>query len=217
MVESTDEKLRHFCRNPKCRSKLAKPIADPRAAFCTDGCHDRFYRLRCYICEEMKPGRLDAQTCGRLKCKNAMRALKTAKDTSRVEIGVGKSTKSGVPEAPKTGRPWHIVAGPRLSPSTFHCATVADGGEHRRIEAKNTAAMKAAEQADIANSGYFTEPDWQEVVSPDGVRCYLNRFRPGAAAKAQIAAASVIPDDLSIPAVLDRRKAEPKPELLMAA
>jgi hypothetical protein len=30
--------LRHRCRNPKCRSKLPKPVANEHHAFCTRGC-----------------------------------------------------------------------------------------------------------------------------------------------------------------------------------
>ena len=88
--------------------------------------------------------------------------------------------------------------------------------EVKRLEAKNRTTMKAAEQAEVEANGYFTEPDWQEAVSPDGLRCYVTCSRP-AATKAQIAAGSAIPDDLSIPAFLDRRKAEAEPELRMAA
>src|SRR5262249_48255620 len=51
------------------------------------------------------------------------------------------------------------------------------GGDYRRIEAKNRAALKAAEQAEIEATGEFAEPDWHEVVSPDGVRCLVTRFR----------------------------------------
>jgi hypothetical protein len=36
---------------PRCRSKLPKPIANPREAFCTRGCHGSFYLRRCLVCE----------------------------------------------------------------------------------------------------------------------------------------------------------------------
>ena len=44
------------------------------------------------------------------------------------------------------------------------------GGEFERVEAKNRAALKAADEAAIEANGYFTDPDWREVVSPDGVK-----------------------------------------------
>jgi hypothetical protein len=33
---------RHYCRNPKCRSKLTTPVVNPREAFCCRGCHSGF-------------------------------------------------------------------------------------------------------------------------------------------------------------------------------
>lgn len=204
-----DQTLRHFCRNPKCRAKLPTPAANHREAFCSlkpNGCCDRFYRLRCYVCEERKTGRLEALTCGRRKCKNAIRRLKRTKGVSLVEIGVGNPLESSVPEAGKSGRPWFIVAGPELTPSQFHCAALAGSAmdEVKRIEAKNRAALKAAEEAEIEANGNFTEPDWREVISPDGVRCFVTRFRPPPEVKTPVALPP-IPEDLSIPPFLDRR------------
>jgi hypothetical protein len=94
-----------------------------------------------------------------------------------------------------------------LSPDQLHAATVPDapsgrweGGEYRRIEAKNRAALKATEQA-------FTEPQWREVISPDGVRCLVARFRdaPQRPAETESNPAAQIADDLTIPTFLDRR------------
>jgi hypothetical protein len=42
--------LRHYCRNPRCRSKLVEPVDNERRAFCTPGCHTTFYRNRCASC-----------------------------------------------------------------------------------------------------------------------------------------------------------------------
>ena len=80
---------------------------------------------------------------------------------------------------------WLIVAGPPegISANALHCATISDspdcqwkGGEHERVEAKNRAALKAADEAAIEDNGYFTDPDWHEAVSPDGVKCFVTRF-----------------------------------------
>jgi hypothetical protein len=38
------------------------------------------------------------------------------------------------------------------------------------------ATLRAAEEAEIEANGYFSEPDWREVVSPDDVRCVVARF-----------------------------------------
>jgi hypothetical protein len=96
--------------------------------------------------------------------------------------------KPGIKTADFDDRPWHIVAGPPLTPNQLHCATVPDGsdcewkgGEYERLEAKNRTALKPAEQAEIEANGEFTEPEWREVISPDGIRCFVTRFRDGGA------------------------------------
>ena len=33
---------RYYCRNPKCRSKLPKPVSNEGEAFCARGCHTAF-------------------------------------------------------------------------------------------------------------------------------------------------------------------------------
>jgi hypothetical protein len=71
----------------------------------------------------------------------------------------------------------------------------------KRIEAKNRAALKAAEQAEIEASREFTDPDWREVINPDGVRCFVTRLRPATPDKKRSEPPS-IPADLSIPAFL---------------
>jgi hypothetical protein len=146
MTEFVETAMRRVCRNPKCRSKLPTPVSNAREAFCSlapDGCRDRFYRLRCYICEEKKTGRLDARTCGRRKCKNALRRLGPIKDTSTVKIALGKPIKSGIPEGDKSAPRWTVVAG-EISPNALHCTSVPDGpgcewkeGKFERIEAAN--------------------------------------------------------------------------------
>src|SRR4029077_621101 len=129
MTEFVETAMRRMCRNPKCRSKLTTPVTNPREAFCSlapNGCRERFYRLRCYVCEEKKPGRLDAHTCGRRKCKNALQTLGTLSTTGRVEIASADPIKPGLPERGKAPPGWKIIAG-ELSPQAFHCATVPDG------------------------------------------------------------------------------------------
>ena len=78
-----------------------------------------------------------------------------------------------------------VVAGlpEGISANAFHCATVSDGpncqwkgGEFERVKAKNRAALKAAGEAAIEANGYFTDPGWREVVSPDGVKGFVTSF-----------------------------------------
>ena len=91
------------------------------------------------------------------------------------------------------------MAGPELSPDQNRAATVPDGGEQERIEAKNRAAVKAAEQAEIEADGEFTEPGWREVINPEGVRCFVTLHQE------RSKQAEDVTDDLSIPPFLDRR------------
>ena len=162
------------------------------------------------------------RTCYRADCKEKWRQ-KTVQShflgttSASVKDPIKTSIKQGVKEADKYGRRWHIVAG-TIGSTTFHCATVPDGpgcrwesGSFERIEAENRRALKAhfaklkvAEQAEIEANGEFTEPEWREVTSPDGVVCFVTRFcDPGTPAATKTT--SPIPDDLSIPAFLDRR------------
>jgi hypothetical protein len=45
------DELRHYCRNPRCRSKLPAPVENAHRAFCARGCYKSFYRNRCRVCE----------------------------------------------------------------------------------------------------------------------------------------------------------------------
>src|SRR5215471_18245441 len=73
MTEFT-ETLRHYCRNPRCRSKLASPVSNPREAFCTRGCYSSFYLHRCVACERpIERKRADQKVCRKPKCRSALR------------------------------------------------------------------------------------------------------------------------------------------------
>ena len=63
--------LRHYCRNPRCRSRLTTPVENKHHAFCTPGCHTLFYRRRCLICErKLGTTRL---LCSDRKCRSEYR------------------------------------------------------------------------------------------------------------------------------------------------
>jgi hypothetical protein len=69
------QELRHYCRNPKCRSKLPSPVENPREAFCARGCYRSFYLKRCVVCEgpiERKTG--NQKVCKKAKCRSAWKA-----------------------------------------------------------------------------------------------------------------------------------------------
>jgi hypothetical protein len=74
-----DQKLRHYCRNPKCRSKLPAPVSNPSEAFCTKGCYGAYYRTHCLICEQAFERKNEQQkVCGKRKCKSTLRQLQKA-------------------------------------------------------------------------------------------------------------------------------------------
>ena len=155
------QELRHYCRNPKCRSKLPAPVANEREAFCARGCYSSFYLHRCRVCEKPieQPKRGQRIICKKAKCKNAWNAkLGFGRYVAPSDAGLisDKPVNAGVQTPVKAPRGWRIVAGPELTPSQFHCATVPDGpglgpdglptwegGAYRRIEAQNRAALEA--------------------------------------------------------------------------
>ena len=148
--------FRYFCRH--CRGKLSTPTANPREAFDSKGCHRSFYRHRCLACEREMPRNSESQKiCYRAECKQkwAQKTLQSrflGTDSAFVKDPLKTSTKQGVREPDKYGRRWFVVAG-EISPNA---ATVSDGldcqwkgGEFERVEAKNRAALKAADEAAI--------------------------------------------------------------------
>jgi len=130
---------RHYCRNPRCRSKLSAPVPHRRDAFCTKGCHSSFYLRRCLVCERELPTgrRSDAKLCRMPKCRSSYRrnpAIFEFRGLGTGTANLGSKTPDFIDPKPplKPDRPWHIVAGPKLSASAFHCATVGAEQERRR-------------------------------------------------------------------------------------
>jgi hypothetical protein len=145
---------RHYCRNPKCRSKLPKPVSNEREAFCARGCHTAFYRKRCLVCEGPMERKTENQLiCGKRRCRNALQGgLNGGRyhGSSSVISPLKTSIKPGVKSGVRSDRPklWIVVAaGTPITANQYHWATVPDGpncewanGEYERIEAKNRAA-----------------------------------------------------------------------------
>jgi len=127
MTEFT-QTLRHYCRNPKCRSKLPTPVSNPKEAFCTKGCHASFYLHHCLACEgPMERKRDDQKVCRKAKCRNAWRA---GQGFGRYAVPPDAKLSSKTPDfigskpPAKPDRPWYIVAaGAAIRANTFHCAT----------------------------------------------------------------------------------------------
>jgi hypothetical protein len=156
MVEFIQEKARHYCRNPKCRSKLPAPVATERDAFCTRGCHRAFYRHRCLICEKPMERKTERQlTCGKRACRKALQAGESL-GRYRASSGVISPSKKPVNKGPKEAvkddraRSWYVVAaGTPISANAYHCATVGAGeasDEADRINGKHWRSAKAGER-----------------------------------------------------------------------
>jgi hypothetical protein len=224
MVEFTETALRKMCRNPKCRMKLPTPTSNQREAFCNRSCYRSFYLHRCRVCEGPIEQKRDGRRmlCKKAACRNAfLRSFSGGGYLTPSAPSYRSKTPDfvGPKEALKPDQAWRVIAGPALTASQLHCATLPDGeimdgkptwggGSYERIEAQNRrllerhfAETKTAEEAEIEANGYFT---WREVISPDGVLCYVTRFRP-LAKNVSGSGQRPIPDDLSIPPFLDRR------------
>ena len=121
--------LRHRCRNPHCRSKLAVPVENERHAFCVRHCYETFYRNRCRVCERdlRKTGkRGDA---GRLYCRPPANCRREAEKwpekyaagpwASFSETKLGSAHSTGIKSGTEGDRPsahglrhwsWHRIA-----------------------------------------------------------------------------------------------------------
>src|SRR6516164_8274469 len=146
MTEFT-QTLRHYCRNPRCRSKLPSPASDPHKAFCTRGCHSSFYLKRCLVCENDKPAGSTARRklCRRPKCegryrKNSAHYSFLGADTASAANVPRSAQSTGIKSADFDDRPWHIVAGPKITAAIYHCATLPvnpDISARARVNAAN--------------------------------------------------------------------------------
>jgi hypothetical protein len=73
-VTDFEQKLRHYCRNPRCRMKLQAPVENPHRAFCTRGCYLGFFRTRCLVCEGAMQRKTETQlVCGKRKCRSTLK------------------------------------------------------------------------------------------------------------------------------------------------
>ena len=160
MVDFKETEMRKMCRNPKCRMKLPTPISNEKEAFCCKGCYGSFYLHRCIVCEKaIERTTANRKICKKSKCRNALAAgegfgryhadsARPSHVSPNLERKGAEPIESGTFEGHKPARRWRIIAGPALTPSQFHCATVPDGeivdgkltwdgGSYERIETQN--------------------------------------------------------------------------------
>jgi hypothetical protein len=127
--DKSAEEVRHYCRNPRCRSKLSAPVRNPRDAFCTRGCYNSFFLHRCLVCEGRieQPKRGKRLICKKAKCRSAFRhysCFGRYHASSAAKLISKEADLAGVKEPLKLDRPRRILAGPELSAAALHCAAV---------------------------------------------------------------------------------------------
>jgi hypothetical protein len=128
--------VRRRCRNPRCGGKLRAETDNPRNAFCSAHCFESFYRGRCLVCERPIRRKTERRLiCERQTCKGQFRRHREQFLPTRYLASVlspnalGNPIKSGLKIGTKRGRPFRQIAGPELSPRSFHLATLPLGPE----------------------------------------------------------------------------------------
>jgi hypothetical protein len=151
MTEFTVE-LRHRCRNHCCRSNLPHPVEIAQRAFCCRGCHSQFYRRRCVVCEsELPPGPANRKLCRKAKCRAVYRKFQHLYKW---------------PESMRTAH--HSQNGERPPKSVDSTGTKISHPDDRL---RRSDLIRNAQQTEFYGGG-----QWREVVSPDGVRCFVTRL-----------------------------------------
>ena len=145
---------RCYCRNPACRQKLPRPVADKRDAFCDVQCQFRYSQFNCPVCDKpllksdrQKRKRFCSERCKSTYHRNSARFERPFSGPAR---GMAGATRSP-PKSPEIstaisdhfgGQPLRKIPG-EIGPNAFHCATVPDGpdcqwegGSYERTEAR---------------------------------------------------------------------------------
>jgi hypothetical protein len=154
---------RHHCRNPKCGARLKPPTTNSRDAFCCAGCFSAFYRRHCLVCERPIIRQTERQVlCGRVKCKRDFQRHRERFSPTRylASVLVPNASRSahstGLKIGALAGRGFTQIAGPKLSPTALHLASLPLDPEltarlertHRDyVENRQKAKRRAAKQA----------------------------------------------------------------------
>src|SRR5262245_6948352 len=184
----SDRKLRHFCRNKNCRTKLAAPTDNEHKAFCTPSCHEQFYRRRCKVCEKELPREASPQRncCRSKECRANYRKFRHVYVFRKVDERSAHFTGLlSALEAPLA----RIIAGPPLSSFSLWAATLPDlkprapvakpWRMHKQpgdLAAEWTANELKRREADDAQ--YVAEDEeWMRTTPPDASGNYPLRRR----------------------------------------
>jgi hypothetical protein len=144
--------LRHRCRNRKCGVKLPRPVEIVQRAFCCRGCHSPFYRRRCVVCEcELPRGRANRKLCRKAACRADFRKF------------------GHLYNWPKMTRTAHHSQNGERPSKSVDSAGIKIGHKDDRLP--RSLLIRNAEGTEFYGGG-----QWQEVTSPDGVRCYVTRL-----------------------------------------
>src|SRR5262245_57197243 len=122
----SEPKLRFYCRNLKCRTKLSSPTDNEHKAFCTQYCYDQFYKWRCKVCEKDLPKEGRPRNCCRSKeCQADFRKYRHAYTLPPPigKVDARSAHFTGLKSADNGPRPYRIIAGPTLSDFSLWAAT----------------------------------------------------------------------------------------------
>ena len=111
---NNETNVRHYCRNPRCRSKLKVPVENEHHAFCTPGCHTSFYRSRCLVCEDQMRRKSDRQRfgSGHRTCQSEYRRFPHVYELpSRSGYQGSQNARRGVGSAQSTGLKTRLSGG----------------------------------------------------------------------------------------------------------
>jgi hypothetical protein len=157
-VTTFDTETRHYCRNPRCRSKLPAPVANPHRAFCCRGCYSRFFARHCRVCEAEVPYRegRENRVCRRAKCRNAIQNGPQTYSWTSSGYPSAKSTTKGVKNPIKT-----LVKMPDVCPRRWAWQPLSEDGDWQLLDASGKQVARIGVEADqywIAYPGCFPEP-----------------------------------------------------------
>jgi hypothetical protein len=223
-VPPPEQPVRHRCRNVRCGAKLKVPTDNPRRAFCCDGCVESYFRSRCLVCERpfhRARGAEHRRFC-RARCRvefnrHPERFSAHPSHASSLLRGPSKTPiKDPGFRAPKSGRPFAQIAGPKLSLRSLELASIPlDPEPAARLERAHRPyfeALKKSQQA-TARQALIKRRTWPVNIIggqklPGDTKVDLSplpaaaEWSPPSRWKPATTLATDIPD---IPSFLDRR------------
>lgn len=174
--------VRHRCRNPRCAAQLKPAVANPRDAFCCQGCFGVFYRRRCLVCERPIIRQTERQIlCGRVKCKRDFqrhreRFLGARYLPSVLVPNASRSAHStGLKIGTKSGRPFAQIAGSGLTSTSLRLASFPPDPElAARLERAHRPYFEALRKSEQAAARRALIKRHHPPVNILGGHCFAN-------------------------------------------